>query len=234
MPFSQPDKPILAICCSPYLSKLYNRTLETYTPHEPLQAGTYGFDDLNLEEVVILAKEDKEAQEELLCRLTQLLHFYAERTSHRCPQLDYYLLYSYYQETALKLCKQYQPGKGDFLHYLRKSLHFTYARALNKVKKEEELAQSYFTYLPPSLSPETFRDSASDSMIESITLKIDLQNFLDSLDDENRNIFRMYLDGYTLREIGSTLQIKLSTVDHRVKKMMSDFVKKVKFSDSSH
>ena len=223
---AEETKPLLSLSCSPLLSRIYHCSLENYAPYRQVRPGGYDYDDLNLEEVVILAKTIPEAQDELLWRLMVMLSKYAGRSVNRFPNLDFNLLYADFQETAIEAAKIYEPGRADYLHLLRRMLNFSFRKHLRKSKQEYDSNRKYFGFLVKEGDNSSFfRDSAYEMKPDVIALKLDFEKYLLTLEDEERNLLRMYLEGYTLREISDTFDKKISTVDYKINQLLDAFRK---------
>lgn len=216
---------VFAISCAPYLSHIYDKQGSRYSSDQVTGYG-YSYDELSLEEVVILSKTTSEAKDELIGRLSGILYRYATYGIHHYPSLDFESLYQYLCEISLKAAEIYKPNKDSFMHLLRSMLKFELMRESLLIHKQQQKDLRYFgRRVQDAYKEETlFCDSASADadMTSKIALKVDCESYIAKQSIPKQQIFRMYIYGYRLKEIASTLDMKISTVSFHVNKMLKE------------
>jgi hypothetical protein len=218
---------IYSIKSLPWVSTLYDETVSLFPEDEKLLGNghSYLYDNLSLEELVLVAKEDSEAMTDVLNRLIYTIHRWATTASRMNPNVEFSRIYDALTDILRHAVNIYDPNKGKFLHLYRKMCaNLVFHKS---IRASEEYKREVAIFGRRVEMDENF-SGLSDSMplqddFRRRATAIDLKEFLETLPERKKSIFRLYLRNVPVGEIAKMKKEPYTTVYSIIQNLIRKF-----------
>lgn len=185
------------------------------------------YSDRSLEELVMETRSSKEAMSELLIRMSSDMYSQARYYANMRPELTFDEILTALQKAAYKAAVIFDEKKGSFLHLYR-AMALKCVKSLSyKVRRKNSQDYLYFGVRYPYSESGLVADvsfEARDTL--SIAAKVDVDDFLDSLDFQDHQIFFLYIKGFSRSEIADVENLSYSEVSNIIRRLIEQFKSK--------
>ena len=188
---------------------------------------SYVYERYSLSQLAVIAKTDSEARDEYLKRVDSSLRKYTHYLCDSTPYLDANSVFIVLEKAANKVIDIYDGSYGyPIENLLRKNLqsYFNWFLKNEAVKYHRELAAlgkrvcvsevSFFDSMTDERNPET-----------QILEKVDMDEFMKTLDKRDQEILDMYIHSFTYRQIAETVGMTSSAISYRISVILEKFKK---------
>lgn len=203
------------------------KELQEQENKEEFEPVSYEYEKYSLSELAVIAKKDPNAREEYLARVDCAIRKYTRLLCDSRPYLDYGSVFITLDKAANKVIDIYDASYGyPIENLLRKNLqsYFNWFLKNEAVKYHRELAAlgkkvcvsevSFFDSMTDEKNPET-----------QILDKVDLDEFMKTLDKRDQEILDMYIHSFTYRQIAETVGMTSSAISYRINVILAKFKK---------
>lgn len=188
---------------------------------------SYVYEKYSLSELALIAKTDSDARDEYLKRVDSSLRKYTHYLCDSRPYLDANSVFIVLEKAANKVIDIYDGSYGyPIENLLRKNLqsYFNWFLKNEAVKYHRELAALGKRVCFSEIS---FFDSMTDERNPEIQIleKVDMEEFMKTLDKRDQEILNMYIHSYTYRQIAETVGMTSSAISYRISVILEKFEK---------
>lgn len=195
----------------------------TFKDDSLFQVYNYEYEEYSLDELVLLAKYDKNALEELQLRISPSLVSFTNAVCLQNKYLNFTECYIIFKKISLKAVRIFDPSfQNPFIHLLRAMLKL---EAKNIEKKEAIRYTREKNALGTRVSEETLYmfDSGcqENDELQNLLLELDIDEFLETLKPKQKEIFILYYHQCSYQQIANDLHMPASTVAYWIRKILS-------------
>ncbi len=188
---------------------------------------SYTYEKYSLSELAVIAKTDSDARDEYLKRVDSSIRKYTHYLCDSRPYLDASSVFIVLEKAANKVIDIYDGSYGyPIENLLRKNLqsYFNWFLKNEAVKYHRELAALGKRVCFSEIS---FFDSMTDDRNPEIQIleKVDLEEFMKTLDKRDQDILNMYIHSYTYRQIAEVVGMTSSAISYRISVILEKFKK---------
>lgn len=182
---------------------------------------SYQYEQYSLDELIILAKADSEACEEVLMRTLPTMQIYCRSVCSSKSYLPYSDLFERLQKATCDAIRIYDEKKGvKFSHLLRRMYQLS---AKNFIKTEAiRYNKEKMLCSVDNKDVDMLADSGvvENDFKEDVIYKVDKEEFEKTLDDKEKQIMNLYYHGYSIRDIAERVHMPSSTVAYKMYKVV--------------
>lgn len=187
----------------------------------------YDYLDFSLDDLALKAKTDSTCMDEILIRFSSLIYGMSRRYLTLHPFEDYNEVVIYLFYTIQRAVKIFDEKRGSFDHLSKKMLGMSILHYASK--RSQSLASDVrnFGIRVRDVSASTaLMDSVSskEELKEDAALRLDIENFEQYLNPQEKRIFLLYQYGFTYREIGKKMNLSHSYVGMIVNEILEDLM----------
>lgn len=203
---------------------LYGKDEQEFPPVNPDYAM------FNLDEIAYLSKEDHEASNELTARLNCQFLVTARKMVAIKKNLTVDDVVFELDVLINKVVVKFDPEVGKFIHLFRamanRSIIYLSCRESEKYKREKSVLGQKVSL--DSQDIPCFNDASKDTFdFSSFAIKLDLDEFIETIPINKREMFILYIRGMTITELSKMYSLPYTTCSSTVYSLREAFLEKI-------
>lgn len=176
----------------------------------------YEYAGYSLDDLAIIATSVPSAKEELDFRIGKISAIYVHRACKKYTYLNFDDTYAFVMSQCGNILKKFDPKRGCFRNFLGKAILLNVKAYYSKKAIQFQREREMLGIRVQSLADERFSDVSAQEHQENLILKTDIAQFLQTLSNADREIFVMYMNHFTYRQISKVTNIPLATISYRI------------------
>lgn len=192
---------------------------EDFTERREFPFHSYLYEQYSLSELVKLAKEGKDVKDEFIKRITKTVLITTKKLCTKNKYLAFGDVYVDLEKTALKSIQVFNPDyQIPFPHLLRSMLKLE-CKSLEKQEAVRYKKESCII-VPRKYNLDDYQlNDSGTEYVNNLLMQIDLDTFLSTLSPIHKEIFFLYCNSYSLRQISQIVKMPPATVSYWVYKL---------------